>query len=114
MVGYGSNFLNVIQSDGRLLLHNGYHRAYALRELGVTHAPCIMQTATRRDELNLVASRSVLEDPAFYLKAARPPLLKDFFDPRLRKVLRVPKILRVVELSFEAKEFEIVDFSNAA
>src|SRR5229473_4784368 len=27
MVGYGSNFLNVIQSDGRLLLNNGYHRA---------------------------------------------------------------------------------------
>jgi hypothetical protein len=113
MVGYGSNFLNVIEAEGRLLLHNGYHRAYALRELGVTHAPCIVQTASRRDELRLVAARAILEDPAFYLKAARPPLLKDFFDPKIRKILRVPKILRVVEISFEAKEFEIVDFASA-
>jgi hypothetical protein len=112
MVGYGSNFLNVIESDGRLLLHNGYHRAYALRDLGITHAPCIVQTVTRRDELALVASRSVMEDPAFYFKAARPPLLKDFFDPKIRKVLRLPKILRVVELSFEAREFETVDFAS--
>jgi hypothetical protein len=114
MVGYGSNFLNVVESGSRLLLHNGYHRAYALRELGVTHAPCIVQTATRRDELSLVASRSVMDDVGFYLAAARPPLLKDFFDPKIRKVLRVPKVLRVIELSFEAREFEISDFGNAA
>jgi hypothetical protein len=114
MVGYGSNFLNVVQSDGRLILSNGYHRAYALRALGVTHAPCILQTATRRDELDLIASRTVLEDPAFYLKAARPPLLKDFFDARIRKVLQVRKMLRVVELKFEVKEFEIIDFNEAA
>lgn len=110
-VGLGSNFLNVIQSDTRLLLHNGHHRAYALRALGITHAPCIVQTVTRRDELNLVASRDVAEAPAFYFKAARPPLLKDFFDPKIRKVLRVPKTLRVVELSFESKDFEIKDFA---
>jgi hypothetical protein len=112
-VGYGSNFLNVIESDGRMVLHNGYHRAYALRSLGITHAPAIVQTVTRRDELNLVASRAVLDDPAFYFKTARPPLLKDFFDPRIRKVLRVPKILRMIELSFEVNEVEVVDFARA-
>jgi hypothetical protein len=112
LVGYGSNFLNVIQADGRLLLHNGYHRAYALRDAGLTHAPCIVQTVTRRDELNLVASRTVLDDPGFYLKAARPPLLKDFFDPRIRTVLQVPQLARVIELSFQVKEFETADFAS--
>jgi len=62
---------------------------------------------TRRDELNLVASRAVIEEPAFYFKTARPPLLKDFFDPRIRKVLRVPTILRAVEVSFEVKDFDV-------
>lgn len=113
LVGYGSNFLTAIESDGRLLLHNGHHRAYALRDLGITHAPCIIQTVTRRDELNLVASRSVTSDPAFYFKASRPPLLKDFFDPKIRKVLRVPPIVRLIELSFEVKETEIRDFAFA-
>lgn len=114
MVGYGSNFLNAIECDGRLLLHNGYHRAYALRDAGITHAPCIVQTVTRRDELQLVASHTILEDVAFYLKAARPPILKDFFDPKIRKILRVPKVLRVIELSFKTREFEITDFATNA
>lgn len=108
-VGFGSNFLSVVESERRLLLHNGHHRAYALRDLGVTHAPCIVQTVTRRDELDMVAPRSVVEAPAFYLKAARPPLLKDFFDPKIRKVLRVPTLLRVLEVSFELDEFEVAE-----
>jgi hypothetical protein len=110
-VGYGSNFLSAIEADGRVLLHNGHHRAYTLRDLGHKFAPCIIQTVTRRDELGIVASRTVNDDPAFFFKSARPPLLKDFFDPHIRKVLRVPKTLRVVELTFEVKETEIKDFS---
>jgi hypothetical protein len=90
MIGYGSNFLSAIRAENRLVLHNGYHRAYALRSLGLTHAPCIIQTVTRGEELGLVGSK-IAEDPAFYFKAARPPVLKDFFDPNIRKVLQIPK-----------------------
>ena len=79
MVGFGSNFVNVIQSDDRLLLHNGHHRVCALRALGITHAPCIVQSVTRLDELRLVASRTVLDDPAFYFRSKRPPLAEGFF-----------------------------------
>lgn len=107
-VGYSSNFLSVIESDKRMVLHNGHHRAYALRAMGYTHAPCIIQTVTRTDELNLVASREVTEAPAHYFKAARPPLLKDFFDSRIRKVFQLPRILRMVEVSFDVREFEVV------
>ena len=107
--GYSSNFLSVVQSDNRMVLHNGHHRAYALRALGYTHAPCIVQTVTRRDELNLVASSDVVDEPAFYFKAPRPPLLKDFFDSRIRKLFHLPQILRVVELSFEVREYEVAE-----
>ena len=85
IVGFSSNLLSVIQSNNRLLLHNGHHRAYALKSIGITHAPCLIKTVTRLDELKLVAGNSVVEDPAFYFKAARPPLLDDFFDPRVAK-----------------------------
>ena len=109
MVGYSSNFLSVIRSDKRLLIHNGHHRAYALRALGYTHAPCIVQTVTRLDELGLVASHNVVESPALYFKSARPPLLKDFFNPKFRKVFQLPSIRRMVELSFEVREYEVAD-----
>jgi hypothetical protein len=107
IVGYGSNFLNVIRSDGRMLLHNGYHRAYALRAIGFTHAPCVIQTVTRRDELTVVATQQVVDEPAFFFKAARPPLLKDFFDPKIRIVLPVRRMEKVIEVTFEVTGYDV-------
>jgi hypothetical protein len=109
VVGFGSNLLNVVRSDTRMVLHNGYHRACALRAMGITHAPCIIQTVTRRAELAVAATQKVNDDATFYFKAARPPLLKDFFDPRLTKILPVRRTRKVVEVSFETRVFEIVD-----
>jgi hypothetical protein len=104
VVGFGSNFLNVIRVGNRLLLHNGYHRACALRGLGITHAPCIIQTVTRLDELDMTAKGTVVEDPDFYFNTARPPLLKDFFDPQICKVLRIYKRVRTIEVTFEVRD----------
>lgn len=109
VIGFGSNFLNVIRDDNRLVLQNGYHRACALRELGITHAPCIIETVTRLDELNVAAHRDVVRNPAFYFKAARPPLLKDFFDSKIRKTVRTRKILRMIEIEVDVREFEILE-----
>ena len=97
-IGFGANFLSAIRSDDRLLLHNGYHRAYALRALGIRYAPCIVQTVTRRDELKYAADPRVTGDPAFYFRASRPPLLRDFFDPKLAKRLHVLPIQTVVDI----------------
>ncbi|MCC6555778.1 MAG: hypothetical protein IT372_22680 [Polyangiaceae bacterium] len=105
VVGFGSNFLNAIRVGERLVLQNGYHRACALRGLGITHAPCIVQTVTRGDELELAAKGVVAQDPDFYFKTARPPLLKDFFDPRIRKALRVRRQVRMIEVNFEVRDF---------
>ena len=109
VVGYGSNFLSVIRWEDRMVLHNGYHRAVALRAAGFTHAPCIVQDVTRRDELDLTAASTVAGDPAFYFRAPRPPLLKDFFDPRLRTVLHTRRAERFVEVSFEVKDYTVYD-----
>ncbi len=110
-LGYGSNFLSVIESDNRVLLHNGHHRAHALRAAGVKWAPAIIQTVTRSDELNLTASGNVIEDPAFFFKYPRPPLLKDYFDARVTKILEVKPVVRTIEVSIEINEYETADFA---
>lgn len=82
-VGFGSNFLSAVRSGKRIVLQNGYHRSYALRSAGITHAWCVIEDVTRKDELRLTADNEVANDPEFYFAAQRPPILRDFFDPRL-------------------------------
>lgn len=99
VVGYGPNFLNVVEAEGRLILNNGSHRAYALRNAGVTHASCVLQRISRREELEFVGSPDLQAKPDQFLSAPRPPLLKDYFDPKLRSVLHVPKRSRQVKIT---------------
>ncbi len=108
-IGLGANFLSAIRSDDRLLLHNGYHRAYALRALGIRYAPCIVQTVTRRDELKYAADPRVTGDPAFYFRADRPPLLRDFFDPKLAKRLQVLPIQTVVDIQVKVTSWSATE-----
>ena len=103
-VGFGSNFMNAIYAEKRLILNNGSHRAFALRQMGVTHVPCIVQHVTSRDDLEVVASSSVRRDPDLYLKHVRPPMLRDYFNPQLRMVMPVHRRLRQVTVRFEVEE----------
>jgi len=99
VVGYGVNFLSAMSVENRLVLFNASHRAYALRELGIKHAPCLIQRVTRREELNAVAAGTdLLQNTDSYLKEPRPPMLKDYFDPKLRKVVRLPSKARQVRI----------------
>lgn len=102
-VGYGSNFLSAVQSDERIVLENGYHRAFALMSLGITHAPMIVQKVTRTDELRLAAGSDVSDDPAFYFRSARPPLLKDFLDPMLSKAVDIYRLETRIEVELKIR-----------
>ena len=103
-VGFGSNFMNAIAAEGRIILNNGSHRAYTLRKLGVTHAPCIVQHAGSRAQLDVLAASDVEQDHDLYLSHPRPPMLKDYFDPRLHRVLEVHRRLRQIRVRFEVEE----------
>ena len=103
-VGLGSNFMNAVCAENRLILNNGSHRAYALRALGVTHVPCIIQHASSRDEVDAVAATEVRKNPDLYLKHPRPSMLKDYFDPALHLVMPVFRRLRQVTVRFEIDE----------
>jgi len=106
-VGFGSNFLNAIYADKRLILNNGSHRAYALRNMGFTRVPCIVQHVSSREELDLVGSSEVRRNPDLYLKHRRPPMLRDYFNPKLRRVMPVHRRLRQITVKFEVDEAHV-------
>ncbi len=103
-VGFGSNFLNAFRVEGRIILNNGSHRAYALRQLGVTHVPCIVQHVPTRAALEIVAPGEVAGAPDAFLRHPRPPLLKDYFTPGLFSVRPVHPRHHQVTIRFEVEE----------
>jgi hypothetical protein len=106
-VGFGSNFLNAIYAEKRLILRNGSHRAYLLRKRGITRVPCIIQHVRSREELELVGSSELSRHPDLYLRNPRPPMLRDYFHPELHKTMRIRRRLTTVTVSFHAEENEI-------
>ena len=109
-VGFGSNFMNAIYAERRLILNNGSHRAYALRQMGITQVPCIIQHLASCDQLDVIASSEVVENPDFFLKNARPSMLKDYFNPKLRKVMPVHQRLQQITVRFEVEENSVPAF----
>jgi hypothetical protein len=103
-IGFGTNFMNAIYAEKRLILNNGSHRAYTLREMGITRVPCIVQHVSSREELKVLACTAVTDAPNFYLRESRPMMLKDYFDPRLHKVMPVHRRIRQITVKFEVDE----------
>jgi hypothetical protein len=100
VVGFGSNFLNAVHAENRLVLINGTHRAYSLRSMGVTHAPCIIQHVSTREELQAAAMSDLRANPDSYLRQPRPSMFRDYFDPKLSKIVPVPRRLRQLTVKF--------------
>jgi len=107
VVGYGSNYLNALACEGRLVLNNGFHRAYALRELGVTHVPCVVQRLAGREDLEQVGRAAIRRDPDLYFGLARPPVMKDFFDPLLSRTIICPRRSRQVRVTVTVEELDV-------
>src|SRR2546426_4350870 len=109
-VGFGSNFMNAIYAERRLILNNGSHRAYALRKMGVTHVPCIIQHVSSREKLDVTAASKVVDKPDYYLKHPRPSMLRDYFNPKLHKVMPVHRQLKQIIVKFEVEDAYVPAF----
>jgi hypothetical protein len=107
VVGFGSNFLHTIHVEDRLVLNNGNHRAFALRDMGITQAPCLIRHVANREELRAVTSSEIRKNPDLYLKHPRPAVLKDYFDSRLHKVINVHRTLSQIIVKFDVKCIDI-------
>jgi hypothetical protein len=106
-LGYSANFVSALEVNGRVLLNNGSHRAYALREAGITHVPALVQEVSRPDLLALVTSDEVVERYHDFFVAPRPPLLKDYFDDALRVVVRVERKARQITVVTQTGELDV-------
>jgi hypothetical protein len=105
-IGYTVNFLSALRVNGRLLLSNGSHRAYALREAGFTHAPALVQNIGRRDLLEVMVGADVHGRYDDYFTAPRPPMLKDYFDERLRVIVRVASKVRQINVLVQHSQLD--------
>lgn len=95
-VGFGVSAVSVYQIGARILLNNGHHRLYALRGLGVTEVPALIQHI----------SNPALEMPPVVVNVARdnllgvvrPPMLLDYFNEELAVTIGTRRIMQVATL----------------
>lgn len=102
LVGFGSSSINVFKVGKRIILNNGFHRLYALRAAGLTHAPVVIQEINRAD---LELPEVIAELPRDYLVSAdRPGLLKDFFDGKLTCEITQQDFIKSLQVGWGANE----------
>ncbi|AOW15179.1 hypothetical protein LPB72_21980 [Hydrogenophaga crassostreae] len=102
-VGFSANLLNTVRYNGRIALNNGHHRALALRAMGMTHAPCLIQPCASMEDLQQAASSEILNNADLYFDTPRPPLLRDFDNPLLAHSFAAPRMRRVVTIKLDVQ-----------
>ncbi len=105
LVGYGISTINVYRVCNRIILNNGFHRLYALRALGVSHAPVVVQRVTHPD---LELPPQIADLPREYLTTApRPGVMKDFFDERLTCEVLQRNFLKALQIGWGINESRV-------
>lgn len=102
-IGFSANLLNGVRYNGRVAINNGHHRVLALRRMGLTHAPCLIQPCTSLEDLGQAATREIADNVDLYFHAPRPPLLRDFDNPRLTVKFKAPRMQRVVTVRVDVQ-----------
>ena len=106
-VGFTTNVLNVVRYGARVVLNNGYHRALALQELGVTHVPCLIQVCAHWEVVGLAGSSEMYDNGPVYFSSARPPLLRDFANPQLMRRFAARRLTSEIRLKYEVDSLQL-------
>ena len=88
-LGFSDNLISATRFGKRIILTNGSHRAYLLREAGFRYVPCLLTDASDADMSDVLLPAAVKQDRTLYLQAPRPPLFKDYTDSRLTRIVPV-------------------------
>lgn len=104
-VGYGGAPVNVIQVGRRVVLNNGFHRVYALRSIGVTEIPVVIQHV-RNAQLEFPPAICGLPKE-YLLNESRPVLIKDFFEPEFAITLRVRERVKMVTVGMGLSQHDV-------
>jgi len=104
-IGYGGALVNVIRVGNRVVLNNGFHRVYALRSMGVTEIPVVVQQV---QNMQLEFPEQVAGLPkAYLLGVPRPVLMKDFFEPEFAITLKVRERIKIVTVGIGLNQHEV-------
>ena len=106
-IGYGVNFAAVFRIQGRLILHNGTHRASMVYERGIRKFPCLVREVSSDDDLDLVGAGDVKQNLQVYTRSRRPPRLSDFFNPRLHTIIPVAAAGRLVHVQINTQRSRV-------
>jgi hypothetical protein len=67
----------------------------------------VVRALVRRDELEVAGLNIVQQQSELFLTSPRPPVLKDYFDPELRMVVRVPRTNRQVRIGVQVEQLDV-------
>jgi hypothetical protein len=102
-VGFSANLLNTVRYNGRIALNNGHHRALALRAMGLSHAPCLIQPCGSMEDVQQAGCSEIVNNADLYFGSDRPPLLRDFDNPLLTHSFAAPRMRRVLTIKVEVQ-----------
>jgi len=108
-MGYGVNVLTGIHVANRLILGNGSHHSFAARARGATHVPCLVREVAQEEELGAFRIQELTRNAPLYLKAPRPSVFKDYFDPEIYKVYRARQHRRHVQVEITLEHTRLAE-----
>ena len=103
-VGYGIDCMNAFSINNRIILTNGFHRAYALRKKGIKKIPLLLKIITNTDSFK---DRVKGLKKEYLLNHQRPVLIKDFFNDDLVRIFKRKPTNTVVNISWDSKKENI-------
>lgn len=104
-VGYGPACMHAYSVNGRLILSNGFHRAYTLRRKGIKKIPLLLKKIGNADLEFPDDIQGLKKD--YLLKHPRPILIKDFFNDDLVKEFKRIPVTTVLNVKWESDKVSI-------
>ncbi|MFQ5573306.1 MAG: hypothetical protein ACE5EJ_03545 [Nitrosopumilaceae archaeon] len=104
-VGYGAGCMHAYSVNGRMVLMNGFHRAYALRRKGIKKIPLLVRKIGNADLEFPSEIQDLKKD--YLLKHPRPILLKDFFNEDLVRVFKKKKVTTILKVNWDSETLSI-------
>ena len=104
-VGYGIGCMSANIVNGRVVLTNGFHRAYALRSKGITKIPLLLKKMSSADLEFPDEIQGLSKD--YLLKHKRPILIKDFFNDDLVRIFKRKQSTTIVNVKWDSDKVSI-------
>jgi len=103
LLGYGLPVATAVEVDKKIFLINGFHRLYALAEMGVKEVPLLIHKIT--DQFDLSPYKPYITE--FLFNHPRPPLMKDFFNPDLTLEIKTIPRRKTIKVQVNHESFDV-------